>query len=67
MSAIQVIDEIKGLPREEQEAVIAFVQKLQEELAAQPSPESSMNPAKGKAIGEKIFAERAELFRKLAQ
>jgi len=67
MSAIQVIDEIKGLPREEQEAIIAFVQKLKEELASQPSQVRYMSPAKAKAISEKVFTEHAELFRKLAQ
>ena len=67
MSAGQVIDEIKNLSREEQELVIAFVQKLQQDLSSQPADVRYMDPAKAKAISEKVFSEHAELFRKLAQ
>ncbi len=67
MSAAQVIDEIKSLPRNEQEVIIAFVEKLQIEISADPKKARYMDPAKAKAISEKIFTDHAELFRKLAQ
>lgn len=66
MSATQVIDEIKSLPRNEQEVVIAFVEKLQSEIVEQKQTRS-MDAAKAKAVSEKIFSDHAELFRKLAQ
>lgn len=67
MSATQVIDEIKNLPRKEQEVVIAFVEKLQSDISTEPKPTRYMDPARAKAISEKIFTEHAGLFRKLAQ
>jgi len=67
MSATQVIDEIKNLPREEQAVVIAFVERLQGELSAEPKQTRYMDPSKAKAISERVFTEHAELFRKLAQ
>lgn len=67
MSAIQVIDEIRSLPRAEQEVVIAFVEKLQSEISVEREQVRYMDPAKAKAISEKIFTDHAELFRKLAQ
>lgn len=67
MSATQVIDEIKSLPRDEQEVVIAFVEKLQSEISQEHKQARYMEPAKAKAISEKIFTDHAELFRKLAQ
>lgn len=67
MSAIQVIDEIKSLPRNEQEVIIAFVEKLRSEISSEPKKARYMDPAKAKAISEKIFTDHSELFRKLAQ
>ena len=67
MSATQVINEIKNLPRNEQEAVIAFVETLQSEISTEHKQTRYMDPAKAKTISEKIFTDHAELFRKLAQ
>lgn len=67
MSATQVIDEIKNLPRNEQEVVIAFVETLRAERSAETAEVRYMDAAKAKTISGKIFSEHAELFRKLAQ
>ena len=67
MSATRVIDEIKNLPRDQQEVVIAFVEKLQSEISTEREQIRYMDPAKAKAISEKLFADHAGLFRKLAQ
>lgn len=67
MSTAQVIDEIRNLPRKEQEVIIAFVEKLQSEISTELKKARYMDPAKAKAISEKIFTDHAELFRKLAQ
>ncbi len=67
MSATQVIDEIKSLPRNEQEVVIAFVEKLQSEISTEKKQTRYMDPEKAKAISQKVFTDHAELFRRLAQ
>ena len=67
MSATEVIDEIKSLLREEQEVVISFVQRLQQELAGRANEMRSMDPVKAKEISKRVFSEHSELFRKLAQ
>jgi hypothetical protein len=69
MSVTQVIDEIQNLPREEQEVVIAFVKKLQSEISRESESKTVryMDPVRAKAVGEKVFTDHSELFRKLAQ
>jgi hypothetical protein len=67
MSAIEVIEQIKLLPREEQERVLAFVKGLQEADALHDEPTVRyMDARKAKAVSAEIFSEHAELFRKLA-
>jgi hypothetical protein len=67
MSATQVIAEIQNLPAEERAVVLDFVRKLDRDMAAASGSVKQMDPAKAKAISEKIFSDNAELFRKLAQ
>ena len=67
MSATQVISEIQNLPPAEREMVLDFVRRLDREIAVGTGSNRQMDPAKAKAISEKIFSENAELFRKLAQ
>ena len=64
MSAVDVIKQIKTLPREERELVEKFVRSGED-----PSerPIRQMDPAKAKDLSAKIFSENAELFRKLSQ
>jgi hypothetical protein len=67
MSAIEVIEQIKLLPRNEQEQVLAFVKGLQEADALHDEPTVRyMDARKAKAVSAEIFLEHAELFRKLA-
>ena len=67
MSAIEVIEQIRLLPREEQEQVITFVNDLRaaETLHDEPTVRY-MDARKAKAVSTQIFSEHAELFRKLA-
>ena len=58
MSATQVIEEIRQLPREEQKKVAAFVRKLE---ASETVDEDF------KRVADEVFTKNAELFRKLAQ
>ena len=58
MSATEVIDEIKQLPREEQRKVVDFVREIV--TAGEVSDEF-------KRVADEVFATNAELFRKLAQ
>ena len=58
VSAQEVIEEIKQLPREEQQKVAAFVREL--EASAPVSDEF-------KRVADEVFTTNAELFRKLAQ
>ena len=67
MSADQVIFEIQNLSPEQRAVVLEFVRKLDRDLVAASGAVKHMDPAKAKAISEKIFSENAELFRKLAQ
>jgi hypothetical protein len=58
MSAVEVIEEIKQLPREEQRKVVEFVREIV--TAGEVSDEF-------KRVADDVFATNAELFRKLAQ
>jgi len=58
MSATEVIEEIKQLPREEQRKVAAYIHQL--ESAGEVSEEF-------KRIADEVFKTNDELFRKLAQ
>jgi hypothetical protein len=58
MSAVEVIEEIKQLPREEQRKVVDYVREL---VTA-----GEVN-AEFKRIADEVFNTNAELFRKLAQ
>ena len=58
MSATEVIEEIKQLPREEQRKVAAYIHEL--EATGEVSNEF-------KRIADEVFKTNDELFRKLAQ
>jgi hypothetical protein len=58
VSANEVIDQIKQLPREEQRKVVAYVR----ELAASGEVSQEF-----KQMADEVFTTNAELFRKLAQ
>jgi len=58
VSANEVIEQIRQLPREEQKKVVAFVHEL--ESAGGVSEEF-------KRMADEVFTTNAELFRKLAQ
>jgi hypothetical protein len=67
MSAIEVIEKIKLLSREEQEQVFAFIKSLPTENALHDGPGMRyMDAGKAKAVSAEIFSEHAGLFRKLA-
>jgi hypothetical protein len=67
MSAIEVIEKIKLLPREEQEQVFAFVKSLTDDGALHDAAGVRyMDAGKAKAVSAEIFSEHAGLFRKLA-
>ena len=62
MSANEVIEQIKQLPREEQQRVALFIRTL----------EQGGTPAAGvseefKRVADEVFTTNAELFKKLAQ
>jgi hypothetical protein len=65
MSAIEVIEQIKALPADEQAEVAKFVRELHMDTDA---PQVRyMSAEKARVLSERIFEENAELFRKLAQ
>ena len=62
MSAIEVIEKIKQLPREEQERVFAFVKGLMSDDTLHDGPGVRyMDAGKAKAVSAEIFAEHAAL------
>ena len=67
MNTTEIIEQIKLLPREEQERVFAFVRGLCDAEALHDEPTVRyMDAQKAKAVSAEIFSEHAELFRKLA-
>lgn len=67
MSAVEVIDQIKKLPPEEQEKVFAFVDGARAAEAAPQTEVSFIGRGEARTIRERIFKSNAELLRKLAQ
>ena len=65
MSATEVIEQIRKLPREEQQKVVAYVQEI--EVAAAPDQAGGKVSESFKRVADEVFATNAELFRKLAQ
>jgi len=65
MSAIEVIEQIKLLPREEQERVASFVHALEQRNA--PGKPAAKVSEEFKRVADEIFTTNAELFQKLAQ
>ncbi len=58
MSANEVIEQIRQLPREERQKVVDYVRKL--ETSGEVSEDF-------KRVADEVFTTNAELFRKLAQ
>jgi len=63
VSAIEVIEQIKKLPREEQQKVAAYLS----EVAGAPSKPDDKVSDEFKRVADGVFSTNAELFRKLAQ
>jgi hypothetical protein len=57
MSATEVIEEIKQLPREEQRKVVAYVREMENGVVGDDF----------KRIADEVFTANDELFRKLSQ
>ena len=66
MTARQIIQEIKDLPRSDQEEVLRAVQSELQESKAVPAVQYIDRDEALKAA-DRIFAERADLFKKLAE
>ena len=66
MSAREIIEQIKALPPEEQREVARFVKDSGLE-AETTSTTRFVDPERARRLSAEIFAENAELFRKLAQ
>jgi len=65
VSATEVIEQIKQLPREEQRKVAAFLNEIEKPNAARVSkPQVS---EEFKRVADEIFTTNAELFQKLAR
>jgi len=65
MSAVEVIEQIKLLPRKEQEKVVSFVHTLEQQGNA-GEPDRGVSE-EFKRVADEVFTTNAELFRKLAQ
>ena len=64
MSAIEIIEQIKALPRDEQEQVKAFARELP---VSEETGTTVMDTEKARQITSHIFAQNHELFTKLAR
>jgi hypothetical protein len=65
MSAAEVIEQIQKLPRQEQEKVADYLQRLQKE--SKPHKTEGEVSEEFKRVADEVFTKNAELFRKLAQ
>lgn len=65
MSATEVIEQIKQLPREEQQKVVAFIHAV--EVAGNPNGSVAGVSDEFKRMADEVFTTNSELFRKLAQ
>ena len=65
MSAIEVIETIKHLPREEQAQVVSFIHTLERQIA--PIQSTDNVSEEFKRLADEVFTTNDELFRKLAQ
>lgn len=65
MSAIEIIDEIKKLPPEEQLRVVGYLEELRKTGANNPG--SGVVSEEFKRVADNVFKTNDELFRKLAQ
>ena len=65
MSAVEIIEQIKKLPSEEQLKVAAFIHAA-EDAGALEKPDTKITQ-KFKQASDAMFVKNAELFRKLAQ
>jgi hypothetical protein len=65
MSATDVIEQIKQLPREEQRKVVAFVHAA-EDAGKLDRPDAAVSD-EFKRLADEMFKTNAEMFRKLAQ
>jgi Mrp family chromosome partitioning ATPase len=65
MSAIEVIETIKLLPRQEQAQVVSFIHTLEQQFT--PNPATAKVSDEFKRLADEVFTTNDELFRKLAQ
>jgi len=65
MSATEVIEQIKQLPREEQQKVAAFIHAVED--AGKSNASDKGVSEEFKRLADEVFTTNAELFRKLAQ
>ena len=61
MNAMEVIDQFKRLPEDEQGKVVEFIRKESSAKVRYAADDDA------RAAGEAVFSEHPELFRKLAQ
>ena len=67
MSALEIIEQIKALPQEEQAAVVQFIHQLEAGGASPAKGIHFATPGEAEAAGDKVVRQYAEVFRKLAQ
>jgi hypothetical protein len=67
MSALEIIEQIKALPREEQAAVVQFIHLLEAGGASADKGIHFATPGQAEAAGDKVVRQYAEVFRKLSQ
>jgi hypothetical protein len=67
VSATEVIQEIKNLPREEQQVVFAFIDDLKRRAGAAPADARYIDDATFESAKRQVLAENRELLRRLAR
>lgn len=66
MSAAEIIEQIKALPKIDRQRVVEFVRNIDDQDVATP-PVKYVDDATFKAAKDRVFEKHEELLRKLAQ
>ena len=66
MSALEVIEQIKALPPQEQAVVVGFVHQLEGDEVSSPKAIRFATPEESKVAGDKVVKQYEPVFRKLS-
>ena len=67
MSAVEIIEQIKALPKSERQRVLEFARTAERNESANQAPVQYADASTFDAAADRVFEKHAELFKKLAE